>query len=537
MTSGAEAVVEALKRAGVDVLFGIPSIHNIGLYDALRREQAIRHILCRQEATAVHMADGYARESGSPGVVITSTGPGAGYAVPAFEEALGSCSPLVMITTNVASKKIGKMTGTLHEVADQHLIFENISKAVLCAREGDDVGGLTEEALRIAVSGRPGPVCLEIPTDLFGKPVSKGSGQVLERKDESPALPDIDKALSRLRDSKRPLIVAGTGAVRAGIAEEIKVLAEALAAPVITTTNGKGIIPEDHVLSLGNATRKGIIREIAVSSDAAIAVGTRLREADAKRRGLMLPRLIHVDWDSDWFNKNFKAEIGLAGDMSKILETLLKKMGPVSGREERMALMRENKEKLEQEIDGIKKSEKELLYLYAVRGCLSRESTFVIDNTQLAYWAEYFYPSYCPGGLMSARGATVIGFSFPAAIGAKIASPQKQVAAIIGDGGFLYGTHELSTCMRHGIGFPLIVVNDGTFGVISYLQRTFYGNDYEADLVNPDFVALAKAYGARAERVDSPEGLSHAMEKALSSCEMYVIELVDKFPDAVFGKH
>jgi acetolactate synthase-1/2/3 large subunit len=442
-----------------------------------------------------------------------------------------------MITTNIASSKIGKKIGTLHEVNDQHLIFRNISKAVLYAREGDDIGALAEEALRLSTEGRPGPVYLEVPTDLFGKPVSTGNGAVMEKEKGPQILSGIDEAVSILRDAKSPMIVAGTGAVRAGIGHEIKALAEALAAPVVTTTNGKGIIPEDHVLSLGNATRKGIVREIAGSCDAALAVGTRLREVDAKRRGFVLPRLVHVDMDESWINKNFEAEVNLSGDMSKILGNILEGLTPLRGVEKRMELMEENKKRLDKEIAGITQNEKELLYLKAIRDCLSRESTFIIDNTLIGYYAEYFYQSYCPGGLVSARGSSIIGFSFPAAIGAKIASPRKQVAAIIGDGGFLYGTQELATCVRHGIGFPLIVVNDGSFGVISYLQRMFFGNDHESDLVNPDFKGLSESYGVRAERVDSPEGISQALEEALSSGEMRVIEIVDKFPDAVFGKY
>jgi acetolactate synthase-1/2/3 large subunit len=161
----------------------------------------------------------------------------------------------------------------------------------------------------------------------------------------------------------------------------------------------------------------------------------------------------------------------------------------------------------------------------------------VIDNTQLAYWAEYFYPSYQPNGIIAAKGSGLLGFSFPGAIGAKVAWPSKPVVGIIGDGGFLYTAQELATCVRHKIGFPLIVVNDNAYGVIGYLQRTAYQEEYEARLTNPDFVAFANSFGVAATRVNSPEGLGQALEKALRSGEMHLIELQVDIPAPPFGKY
>ncbi len=169
MQTGAGILLEILKEAGVHTVFGIPSIHNLGFYEALRKDGSVRHILCRHETTATHMADGYARESGTPGVVITSTGPGAGYAVPALQEAYGSSAPVLMITTNIATSKIGKGVGTLHEVKEQDGIFKNITKAVFTVRAEEDIENLTREALNTLQLGRPGPVYLEVPTDLMNR--------------------------------------------------------------------------------------------------------------------------------------------------------------------------------------------------------------------------------------------------------------------------------------------------------------------------------------------------------------------------------
>jgi len=176
-------------------------------------------------------------------------------------------------------------------------------------------------------------------------------------------------------------------------------------------------------------------------------------------------------------------------------------------------------------------------YLDAIRQVLPRDSALVIVNTQLGYWAEYFYPSYQPNGLIAAKGSALLGFSFPAAIGAKVACPNKPVVSVIGDGGFLYTSQELATCVRHQIGFPLIVVNDNAYGVIGYLQRTAYKEEYEARLTNPDFVAFAGAFGVAATRVTSPEGLTQALEKALHSGGMHLIELQTDISAPPFGRY
>ena len=189
---------------------------------------------------------------------------------------------------------------------------------------------------------------------------------------------------------------------------------------------------------------------------------------------------------------------------------------------------------LEDELGEIRKTRVELEYLGQIRDRLPGESLFCVDNTQLGYWAEYFYPSLFSGGLMGTKGSTTIGFSFAAAIGAKVACPDKPVVALIGDGGFMYNSHELATCMRHDIGFPVIVSNDNAYGIIAFLQRGFYKNEHESRLSNPDFVALARSYGAQATRVDSPGGLGEALRGALSSGEMWLIELAAEFPEPPF---
>lgn len=539
MPRRADGIVRALTDAGVTTVFGIPSIHNIGLYEALRHERSIRHIVCRHEAAATHMADGYARASGGLGVIISSTGPGAGFTISALQEAWGSCSPVLMLTTNIDAAKIGKGLGVLHELEEQTALFRTITKATFTVREGEDLQAVTKKAISLALSGRPGPVCIEVPTDLLSSDTSDEFPTRAEETTAAPPLPKrLDEAIALLRRAKQPVIVAGTDAVRAHLAADLTALAETLCAPVITSTPGKGVVPEDHPLSFGNAARRLVVKEIVPACDAALVIGSRLREVDAKRRGLVLPgRLIHVDWDERWIGKNFPTAVPLVGDIRAITQELRRQLEgePYTGaRQERVAAWRQQ---ADAEMARLRQELPEIRYLDTIRRLLPRDSALVIDNTQLGYWAEYFYPSYQPNGLIAAKGSALLGFSFPGAIGTKVACPDKPVVSIIGDGGFLYTSQELATCVRHKIGFPLIVVNDNAYGVIGYLQRTAYKEEYQARLTNPDFVAFAGAFGVAATRVNSEEGFAQALERALSSGEMHVIELQVEIAAPPFGRY
>ena len=543
MPRGADGIVLALKEAGVSTIFGIPSIHNIGLYESLRHEPSIRHIGCRHEAGATHMADGYARASGGLGVIVSSTGPGAGFTVSALQEAWGSCSPVLMITTNIDAAKIGKGLGVLHELEEQTSLFRTITKEVIIPRTGDDLNAAAKRAIALTQAGRPGPVCLEVPTDLMAGDAPAETPTPPNGTPAPPPLPPrLDEAVAILRKAKQPLILAGTDAARASVsgdlAGDVQALAETLCAPVITNTPGKGVVPEDHALAFGNAARKLVVKDIVPGCDAAVVIGSRLREVDAKRRGLVLPeQLIHVDWDERWISKNYPAALPLVGDIGAITRALRNQLEgePYTGpRQERTAAWRQQ---ADAEIERLAQERPEIQSLKAIRAVLPRDSALVVDNTQLGYWAEYFYPSYQANGIIGAKGSGLLGFSFPAAIGVRIARPDTPVVGLIGDGGFLYTAQELATCVRHNVGFPLVVVNDDAFGVIGYLQRTAYQEAYQAQLTNPDFLAFAAAFGVPATRVQSPAELQSALDRTLASGEMHLIEYQMTIQEPPFGKY
>jgi len=530
-----EVIVKTLRNAGVEIIFGIPSVHNIGFYEALRQEPSIRHILCRHEASATHMADGYARSTHKIGVVVTSTGPGVTYTMSPLMEAWWSCSPVLIITSNVRSNQIGRGLGVLHELYNQSDPFKDITKAVICIRAGDDVKAAIERAVATATSGRPGPVYLEIPTDFWDLESSSIKDEI-EREPEIQTSHDIDAAIQLLKNAKNPLIISGVEALHAGIGPAIRSLVETLQAPFITDFNGKGIIPEDHPLAFGSATRRGVVQEIHKTCDVTLSVGSRLRYVDFKRRGVTLPGLIHIDWDTAWINKNYPADVQLIGDVHDIVVSLAKGLEVISPSEEHCGHIQELRKKLDSDTLAAAKGRMEAEYIKAVRQALPAESSLVVDNTIVGYFAEQLYMSLRPGGIIGPKGATPIGFAFPAAVGVKIANPKMPVVALTGDGGFLYGTQEMATCAQYGIGFPVIVVNDSSFRMIDYLQLANYGEGYETTLVNPDFVALAESYGFSAVRVDSPEKLGETLESALATGDMWLIELVTSFPDPPFGQ-
>ena len=430
-----------------------------------------------------------------------------------------------MVTTNIAMSKIGQGLGALHELEHQDALFRHVTKATISVRSEKEIPSATRKAIHTALSGRPGPVYLEVPTDLLDRPLSGEAGEDLT-KPAKEEISGLDAALSLISQAKQPLLVVGSGAISPEMGTQINTLAETLCAPVMTTVNSKGVMAEDHPLAFGNITRKGVVREVIESCDLTLAIGSRLREVDTKRGGLQLPKLIHVDWDERWVNRNFPSQMALIGDLPSIMKALVERLQPVSSPDRRLEWIKQMGERRKKELHEIQEAHVEMQYLDVIRRSLPRESVLVIDNTQLGYWAEYFYPSYCSRGLMAPRGSGTIGFAFAAAVGAKTVSPEKPVLALIGDGGFLYGAQELATCMRHKIGFPVIVVNDKAYGVIGFLQRFAYQNVYESDLTNPDFVALAKAYGAQATRVSSPTALGESLKNAIRSKGMWVIELV-----------
>jgi len=408
---------------------------------------------------------------------------------------------------------------------DQESLFKNITKAQVCLRPGDDAETAFGRAVDTALSGRPGPVYLEVPVNLWDKEAVTNLSQADDDCFEKDHMPNLEEAVQKLTEAQRPVIVAGAEAAMAQLGNEVRSLAERLGAAVFTEVQAKGLVVEEHPLVFGAAQRRSTARKVFEQCDLALAVGTKLRDVDFKQHGIKLPHLIHIDWDDTWVNKNYVADLSLTGNINKIVAALRVRLAAELKPGSRKGWAGDLKKTCEREAEELRSTHEEMDYLNAIRRVLPQDSTLVIDNTMLGYWAEYFYPTYVPGGLVAAKGSAIIGFAFPAAAGIKVAHPQRTVVAVSGDGGFLYGAQELATCKRHGINFIVIVVNDNAYGVIDYLQGIFYQQGHETSLVNPDFVAYAEAFGISAVRVDSSRKLENALQKALDDGEMCLIEL------------
>ena len=533
MPSVAEVIADVLEAAGVKVVFGIPSVHNIGFYDVLRNRPGIQHILCRHEVSATQMADGYSRSGKGLGVIISSTGPGASLTASPLLEAYYSCSPVLSMTSNIPVHYIGQGKGTLHEFNQQDVLFKEITKKTYCVRSTDNVKAQVEDLVQTALTGRQGPIYLEIPVNFWGEEVTGDAPAGASPIDKS--VPDLAAAVHLLARAKRPMIIAGIEAVRANLGETILKIADALQAPVMTDTNAKGLIPEDHPLSFGVTVARGVPRELQKTADATLSIGCRLRQNDHERRSITMPNLIHIDWDNTWVNKNYSAEVSLIGDVEQIVVSLTDALKSESLAVDQAA-MADMMKRQKEELANWDRTDLEAKYVDAIRNVLPRDGKLVGDSTILAYIAERAISSYIPGGVIMPKGSSAIGFAFPAAIGLKLAEPETPVVALTGDGGFLYATHDLAACVRHKVNFPLIVINDGAYRMIDWLQDMNFKQGYETELLNPDFMALAKAYGVSGVSVDSPESLEQALEKSLASGKMELIEVKAKFPNPPFMK-
>ena len=479
--TGGEAVWRTLELEGVDTVFGILGIHLLPLYDALLAHPHIQHLTSRHEQGATAMADGYARTTGRIGVCLTSTGPGTVNTLSALGEAYASSVPVLVIASQVSSDLVDRSRGVLHEARDQLGLFRAMIGGGQRVNRVHDIPRAIQEAMRSMRCGRPRPAYLEICTDVLG-----ASGDVEIRRSLEGGRPAGDPELvrragRRLLEARSPLIWAGGGAVDAGV--ELQRLAELLDAPVLTTTTAKGVVPEDHPLSLGSRTREGPVIELLRESDVLLAVGTRFSWLSTAEWSLPIPSgLIQIDIDPLEIGKNYPVELGIVGDAKLVLRQLLQEVGADTSQRprgtggagrarHRVAAIKERiVEKLRSE-----GGEAELRVVEDLRSALARDAILACDMTMATYWARVHFPAYVPRSFLYPSGFGGLGFGLPAAIGAKVAWPERQVVCICGDGGFLFTGQELATAMQYNVHVVVLLFNDGGFGVLRHMQDTRYG--------------------------------------------------------------
>ena len=519
--TGAQAVLECLKREGVDVVFGLPGGVLLPLYDAIYNSE-IRHILVRHEQGAAHMADGYARATGKVGVCIATSGPGATNLVTGIATAYMDSVPMVAITGQVNTFLIGK---DAFQEADITGITLPITKHNYLLRSAKDIPRVFREAFYIARSGRPGPVLIDLPRDVtveemeFNLPEVNLAGYHPSVKAHEM---QIKKAAKALMEAERAVIYAGGGVKLADAHRELFDLAVKLSVPVTTTLMGIGCFPEDHPLSLGMLGMHGTkyANYTIQESDLILAVGARFDDRVTGKVSSFAPRakIIHVDVDPAEIGKNVRVDIPLVGDAKNALAGLLKEVKP------------KPRSPWNDKVDSWK-SDYPLKYVpdmniikpqYVIEKLceLAPDAIITTEVGQNQMWAAQFFVHKDPRKFISSGGLGTMGYGFPAAIGAKMGMPDCEVIDIAGDGSFLMNSQELATAVVNDIPVKVAIINNGCLGMVRQWQELFFGKRYSATILgrtSPDFVKLAEAYGAVGLRATKPSEVEPVIRAALAS--------------------
>lgn len=505
--TGAQAVIAALLRHGITSGFGIPSIHNIALYEGLRQTPVFHHWVVRHEQAAGFAADGFYRRSGLVAAIFASTGPGNLFTLVPMLESLQSGTPVLVIGTNIASSLLSKTGGALHETPDQLEIIRPLTRFATRVTSPDKIAGIFVKAAQVLHGSMPGPVFIEIPHDFFHAATSTDPGREEESSPSSSSSTpqEVMQAARQIAASSKPVLLLGGGVRNAHAHADVQQLAELLQAPVFTTTSGKGMIAADHALSLGCISRLGAVQEVLAESDLLISFGARLTEFDTGRFSLKFPpQHIQVVADSGYAGNRLPSTL-IVGDLASIAQTFAQNDVSRPGWCDIAAIKARESERLEA------LGQEGYAALKFLRQAMRRGDVLVNDQSILNYWASAFFSVFEPGTFLYPLGSGTLGYGLPAAIGAACAIKQtgeaRRVVCIAGDGGFQYTQHELATLAQYGLPVKILLVNDEAYGVIGFLQRSMFGQTHEIALKNPDFCRVAEAYGIRAERVTSLERL------------------------------
>jgi thiamine pyrophosphate-dependent acetolactate synthase large subunit-like protein len=523
--TGGQAVVAALQAEGVRIIFGIPGLHTLHLYEALRTCPTIRHITTRHEQGAAFMADGYARATGEPGVCLAITGPGATNTLTALGNAYSDSSPVFCITSEIATGFIGESNEVFHELKNQIGLFAGVTAWNERAASVAEIPGAVRRGMRSLRTGRPRPAHLEIPIDVLAATgeVEITPSAFCERPPADPR--QLAAAAALLARAKVPLIYAGGGVNAAGANAALVGLAERLGAPVVTNYTGKGAIPEDHPLSLGcGPWRRGLIADYLARADLLLVVGARLAQVETQDWTLPLPKtLVHVDIDPGVIGRHYPATVGVIGDARRALEQVNEALAgmalhPAPSPATEIAQWQAAERARWQGEPGFG-------YMAALHAAMARDAIVANDAALVNGWTAHHLPSYTPRSFLFPSGFAALGFALPAALGAKIAFPERQAVAVCGDGGFLFTAQELATAVQYGLDVVVLIFNDSSYGSIARLQKAHFGKAFAADLVNPDFVRLAEAFGAWAARASTPQELGSALGAALRAHQPALIEV------------
>jgi len=541
MLTGAQILWECLVREGVEVVFGYPGGAILPAYDAML-DYPVRHILVRHEQSAVHMADGYARASGRVGVALATSGPGATNMVTGIATAMMDSSPVVCITGQVESGLIG--SDAFQEI-DITGITLPVTKHNYLVTRPEDVAPTIREALYIARSGRPGPVLVDITKDaqrancaFVWPPDPKLPGY---RPTHTPRPEAIQQALDLINGAARPIILAGHGVIHSGAAGVVRDLAERARIPVAMTLLGIGGFPASHPLNLGMMGMHGEawVNTAIQEADLLLAFGMRFddRVTGNPKTYAPLARKIHVEIDPSEIGKNVKADVALVGDLRDVLDRIVPRVA-AADRSAWLGHIRAIKgDAAVRDITNL--PDDGHLYAAHVIQDLWHETAgnpvVVTDVGQHQMWEAQYYRHEAPRSLITSGGLGTMGFALPAAIGAKIARPDAEVWAVVGDGGFQMTMAELGTIVQESVDINVAIIDNGYLGMVRQLQEFFYGRRYAATpLVNPDFCRLAAAYGLTSISVTRRADVIPAVRRARNHRGTVVIDFKVEEEDSVY---
>jgi acetolactate synthase-1/2/3 large subunit len=545
--TGAQILLEMLLRGGVDTIFGYPGGAVLHIYDELARNQhRLRHILARHEQGAVHMAEGYAKATGRPGIVLVTSGPGATNAVTGIANAFMDSTPLLAITGQVPRNMIG--SDAFQEV-DTVGITRPCTKYNYLVRNAAELAEIVEEALYLATSGRPGPILIDIPKDVTAERAQISGSSSIKPPGYSPGKraneTQVKQALDKISAARRPVLYVGGGIIHANASDELLQLAEAFNLPVTPTLMGLGCFPSAHPLSLGMLGMHGTYwANMAISeSDLIIAIGVRFDDRVTGALDKFAPEaeIIHVDVDPASVSKNVRAHLPLVGDAKTVIQQLLdlRPCGSSAQDQQRLAWWKQIEEwkkiaplSYQHDDDVIKPQ----FLCQEIHRLTEGNAIVATDVGQHQMWLAQYYGFNGPRQSITSGGLGAMGFGFPAALGAQIAFPDRQVIAFVGDGGFQMTAQELATAVQYGTNTKIIVMNNNYLGMVRQWQDLFYRGNYSAVGMEstPDFVKLAQAYGATGLRATMPSELSAVLETGLSTRGVVVMDIAVSAEENVY---
>ncbi len=524
-----EALVELLESYGVDTVFGIPGVHTLDLYRGLENSR-IKVVTTRHEQGAGFMAEGYARVSGRPGVCFVITGPGLTNIATAMGQAYADSVPMLVIASVNETEHLGRGRGRLHEISDQLAVAEPVSSFSATAHQVDDVPELVQRAYATFESERPRPAYIEVPIDILGAPASFGARN---RRAVTRAAPDpgaVAEAAEMLAAAKRPVIVAGGGAQDQGAL--LTELAELTGSAVVLTTACKGAVPDDHPLCVGATIALPDTLALLTSADLVLAVGTELSETDAWVDRLELGgRLIRIDIDPRMLYGDYQADVALHADAGAALAGIvaaLKSNGasPADMGANKTFRAARDAPRAARKAKGAKHAK----VLDAIRAALPENGFVFSDATQVAYTGNSYFPCSRARTWFHPVGYCPLGSALPAAVGGKLAAPSRPAVVLIGDGGFMFTAPELATAVEHEVPVAIVLWNNDGLGQIRDDMGELGMGAVGVNNRNPDFIALAKAFGCGAESPDSLEALSATIAKAVEADGPTLIEVREDAP-------